>query len=98
MIRGLWERSSALRGESLIEDMDLVPKEFYKKLTNTDDIWEVRVKLASDIFRILGFPDSNQIVLTNGFVSKSQQTPRREIQIAEQRKADYFTRKGERDE
>ena len=81
---------------SLIEDMDLVPKEYYKKLTNTDDIWEVRIQLASDIFRVLGFPDSNHVVLTNGFVKKSQQTPRREIQTAEQRKADYLTRKGER--
>jgi len=47
---------------SLIEDIDQVPKEYYKKLTGTDDIWEVRVQLASDIFRILGFPDSNHIV------------------------------------
>lgn len=81
---------------NLNETMDQVPKEYYKKLTGTDEIWEVRVQFASVIFRILGFNDENKLVLTNGFVKKSQKTPRREIDIAEQRKADYFTQKGER--
>ena len=39
----------------IIRDIDFVPKEYLKKLINTDDIWEIRVKSGGNIFRILGF-------------------------------------------
>jgi len=29
----------------LIENIDIVPRKFFKKLESTDDIWEVRVQL-----------------------------------------------------
>jgi phage-related protein len=78
----------------LIKDLAVVPKEYLKKLASTQDIWEVRVKVANNIFRILGFFDEKQIlVLTNGFAKKSRKTPRKEITLAEQRKKDYMERK-----
>lgn len=77
----------------LIRDFEIIPKEYFKKLVNTQDIWEVRVKSGNNIFRILGFFDKDQfIVLTNGFAKKSQKTPAREISLAEQRKKDYLER------
>ena len=39
----------------IIEEYKVVPKQYFKKLVNTDDIWEVRVILSSNIFRILVF-------------------------------------------
>jgi phage-related protein len=33
------------------------------------------------------------IVLTNGFAKKTQKTPSQEIELAEQRKRDYLSRK-----
>jgi phage-related protein len=64
-----------------------VSKEYFKKLVGTDDIWEIRIKFGRDIFRILCFFDDGKIiVLTNGFVKKSQKTPWSEIKLAERRK------------
>ena len=39
----------------LIRDLHIIPKEYLKKLVNTDDIWEVRVQSGNNIFRILCF-------------------------------------------
>ncbi len=78
----------------LIEEYQIVPKQYFKKLVNTDDIWEVRVVSSSNIFRLLGFFDEeNLIILTNGFVKKSRKTPKKEIKLAEKRKIDYLKRK-----
>ena len=80
----------------LIEKLDQVPVQYFKKLKNTDDIWEVRARIGSNSFRVLGFNDGNEfIILTNGFSKKSQKTPKQEIKLAEQRKADFLSRKGD---
>lgn len=80
----------------LIKEFDVVPKEYFKKLKGTDQIWEVRVQYANNIFRILGFLDGNRfVILTNGFAKKSQKTPIQEIKLAEQRKKDYLGRKND---
>jgi phage-related protein len=78
----------------IIRDIDFVPKEYFKKLVNTDDIWEIRVKSGSNIFRILGFFYKNKIIiLTNGFMKKTQKTPLKELKLAQNRKKDYLERK-----
>jgi len=80
----------------LFEYSKRVPKEYFKKLSGTSGIWEVRFQSGSNIFRLLGFIDNGRfVVLTNGFQKKSQKTPKNEIQIAEQRKSDFLLRKGE---
>jgi len=80
---------------NIIEEQNIVPKQYFKKLVNTDDIWEVRIILSSNIFRLLSFFDGNNLViLTNGFVKKTQKTPQKEIKLAEQRKKDYLKMKG----
>lgn len=76
-----------------VEEIDKVPAAYLKKLTNTDDIWEIRVQSGNTIFRFLGFFDKgNFIILTNGFQKKTQKTPRSEIFLSEQRKQDYLAR------
>jgi len=80
----------------LVEELDTVPVQYFKKLINTDDIWEVRVQFGGDIFRLLGFFDEDEdmlVVLTNGFAKKTQKIPPQEIKLAEQRKQDYLSRK-----
>ncbi len=72
----------------------MVPKQYFKKLEGTQEIWEVRADLGNDAFRLLGFWDQGQlIILTNAFAKKAQKTPSREITMAEQRRADYLNRK-----
>jgi len=78
----------------LVEDLDLVPSNYFKKLVNTQDLWEVRASAGSHIFRLIGFFDGpNIIVVAHAFQKKTQKTPKRAIKIAEERKKDYFRRK-----
>ncbi len=78
----------------LIEELDVVPGQYLKKLVNTDDIWEVRVQFGGNIFRLLGFFDgATLLILTNGFAKKSQKVPRQEIELATRRKNEYLARK-----
>ncbi len=78
----------------LIEDMEIIPVKYFKKLVNTDDIWEVRVQAGNNIFRLLGFLEGGQLVILNhAFQKKTQKTPKKEIQIAEARKKDHLRRR-----
>ncbi len=78
----------------LIREVDRVPSKYFKKLVNTNDIWEVRVNVGSDTFRFLGFFDGQElIILTNSFHKKSQKTPKKEIELAESRKREYLSRR-----
>jgi len=78
----------------IIQEKKHPPVQYFKKLVNTDEIWEARIQISGDIFRILGFMDTEEIiVLTNGFAKKTQKTPQQEIELAESRKKDYFARK-----
>ena len=81
----------------IIEQLDIVPRKFFKKLQRTDDIWEVRVQQGNNIFRILGFLDGkNLVILSHGFAKKSQKIPQKEIATAEKRKQDYYNRKAKK--
>jgi phage-related protein len=78
---------------TLVEEIDRIPENHFKKLRGTDGIWEGRIQLGVRTFRLLGFFYSNAtFVVTNGFAKKSQKTPRREIQTAERYKQDYYER------
>ncbi|TVR77313.1 MAG: type II toxin-antitoxin system RelE/ParE family toxin [Chitinophagaceae bacterium] len=71
-----------------------VPIKFFKKLENTDGIYEVRVITSKKSIRILCFRDEGTLViLTNAFFKKSQKTPRNEIKLAEKLKGEYLKQK-----
>ena len=56
-----------------------------------DGIFEVRVIIGNDSSRVLYFfLEGQRIVFTNGFVKKTQKTPRREIETAIRYRADYM--------
>ena len=78
----------------LIEELDRVPSNYFKKMVNTAELWEVRVAAGSNIFRLIGFFDGqNLVVLAHAFQKKTQKTPKQAIEIAEERKKEYFRRK-----
>lgn len=55
-----------------------------------DGIFEIRTKLGSDITRVLYFFVVGQkVILTNGFVKKTQKSPPGEIERAKRYRADY---------
>lgn len=58
-----------------------------------DGIFEIRGKVGSDITRVLYFFYlDGKIILTNGFINKTQKTPRKEIKLAKLRRQDYIER------
>ena len=78
----------------LIETQKQVPEDYLKHLEGTEGLYEVRVQLGSDIFRIFCFFDEGKlIVLANGFQKKSQKTPKSEIEKALKIKYEYETEK-----
>jgi phage-related protein len=79
---------------SLLEDLDFIPSQYFKKLSGSKEIWECRIKFGSNIYRIFCFFWKESIViLTHGIIKKSQKTPKREIKTAEDYKQDFLMRK-----
>ncbi len=61
-----------------------------------DGIFEVRGKVGNDISRVLYFFYYNgKIIMTNGFIKKSQKTPKKEIDLAKKYRKEYIERFGE---
>lgn len=59
-----------------------------------DGIFELRAKVGTDISRVLYFfVIGRKVVLTNGFIKKTQRTPPAEIERAKAYRADYLSRK-----
>lgn len=58
-----------------------------------DGIFEIRGKVGTDITRVLYFfYYDGKIILTNGFIKKTQKTPTKEIQLAKKRRNEYMER------
>jgi phage-related protein len=69
-------------------------REPYSKFLG-DGIFEVRVKQGTNISRVLYFFISGKkIILTNGYVKKSQKTLPSEINLAKKYREEYFERRG----
>ena len=61
-----------------------------------DGIFEVRGKVGNDISRVLYFFYYNgKIIMTNGFIKKTQKTPKSEIELAKKYRKEYLERFGE---
>lgn len=79
---------------NLIEDLPRIPETYLKHIEGTEALFEIRVQVASDIFRIFCFFDKGQlVVLANGFQKKTQKTPKQEIEQALKIKAEYENEK-----
>jgi phage-related protein len=78
----------------VIEEIDRVPEIYLKHLKNTTGLYEIRVQVGSNIFRIFCFFDlDNIVVVGHGFQKKSQKTPKQQIVRAEQIKKEYYESK-----
>ena len=60
-----------------------VPEKYFKHLEGTNGLYEIRVEVGSNIYRIFSFFDKgNIVVLGNAFKKKTQKTPKQEIEKA----------------
>lgn len=78
----------------LQEKGNLLSEPYSKHLD--DGIFEIRGKVGSDISRVLYFfYFGGKIIVTNGFIKKTQKTPSKEIEKAKCYRKDYLERFGE---
>ena len=78
----------------LIENLQRVPELYLKHIENTEGLYEIRVQMGSDIYRIFCFFDQGQlVVIANGFQKKTQKTPKQEIELALKIKGEYENEK-----
>jgi len=78
----------------VIRTVDIIPQKFLKHISETEGLYEIRIKVGSDIYRVFCCFDAGRIViLFNGFQKKSQKTPKKEIKKALKIKQAYFEKK-----
>lgn len=87
-------RAKLLKSIELLGDYGNSLREPYSKYLN-DGIFELRIKQANDISRILYFfVVGKKIILTNAFIKKTQKTPKSEIEMAKKYRTDFIEREG----
>jgi phage-related protein len=79
----------------LVEQLDPVPAQYFKKLVDSEGLWEVRAQHGGDTFRLIGFFDGPRFLVASGFAKKTEKTPRQELEVAEARRQDFLSRRKE---
>ena len=75
----------------LIATLEKVPEKYFKHLSSTNGLFEIRVEVGSNIYRVFCcFDKGKLVILLNGFQKKTQKTPANEIQLAEKLMKEYF--------
>ena len=78
----------------ILETVERLPITYLKYIEGTNGLFEVRVQLGSDIFRIFCCFDGNRlVVLFSGFQKKTQKTPTKEIERALRIMDEYYNEK-----
>ena len=86
-------RSKLLMILKILQEKGNLLSEPYSKHLD-DGIFEIRGKVGSDISRVLYFfYFGGKIIVTNGFIKKTQKTPSKEIKRAEDIRIEYFNTK-----
>ncbi len=77
-----------------IETLERIPQHYLKHVEGTNGLYEARIQLASNIWRVFCFFDEDRLViLLNGFQKKTQKTPQREIHKAVVLMKEYYESK-----
>jgi phage-related protein len=80
-----------------IETFERIPKNYLKAISGTKGLYEARIKLGSNIWRVFCFFDKGKLViLLNGFAKKSQKTPKKEIKKAQRLMESYYSEKNKK--
>lgn len=80
-----------------IETLERVPASYLKAMEGTNGLYEARIQLGSNIWRVFCFFDKGRLViLLNGFTKKTQKTPKNEIAKAVKLMGEYYEQKNGR--
>lgn len=89
-------RDKIIKVLDIIENVDRIPSTYLKYIEGTDGLFEIRVQLGNNIFRVFCFFDGNRLViLLSGFQKKTQKTPKKEIDRAVKLMQEYYNDKKE---
>lgn len=79
---------------NLLETIEHVPEKYFKHLSGTEGLYEIRVEFESNIYRIFSFFDAGKLIVAiNGFQKKTNKTPKSETDKAFKIKTQYFNEK-----
>jgi phage-related protein len=77
-----------------IETLERVPTNYLKSMEGTKGLYEARIQLGTNIWRVFCFFDKGKLViLLNGFTKKTQKTPREAITKAIGLMKEYYEQK-----
>lgn len=77
-----------------IETLERVPSNYLKSMEGTNGLYEARIQLGSNIWRVFCFFDNGKLViLLNGFQKKTQKTPKIELEKALKLMTKYYSEK-----
>lgn len=83
-------RAKTVRSIQMLQELGFDLREPYSKPLG-DGIFELRAQVGNNISRVLYFFIVGQrVILTNGFIKKTQKTPDREIELAKKYRSDYL--------
>ena len=75
----------------MVETQRMIPKKFFRIIEGSDGIYEIKVEIESNIYRVFCCMDEGAVVvLFHGFQKKTQKTPLKEIAKAEKIREEYF--------
>jgi phage-related protein len=78
----------------IIEFQQRIPEKYLKHLEGQKGLYEARITLGSNIWRVFCFFDKGKLViLLNGFQKKSKRTPKPEIEKASLLMREYYKEK-----
>lgn len=76
---------------NLVRIEEHIPSKFFRNIETVAGLFEIRIEIESNIFRIFCcFDEGRLVVLFNGFQKKSQKTPLKEIEKAALIMKEYF--------
>lgn len=79
-----------------IETLERIPSNYLKAIEGSAGLFEARIQLGSNIWRVFCFFDSGKLViLLNGFQKKTQKTPKNEIEKAKRLMDEYHQEKNQ---
>lgn len=80
-----------------IETLERLPSNYLKFMSGTEGLYEARIQLGSNIWRVFSFFDNDKLViLLNGFQKKTQKTPKNEIDKAMRLMTEYYSQKSKK--
>lgn len=87
-------RDKIIKILDIIEQVERIPTTYLKYIEGTNGLFEVRIQLGSNIFRVFCFFDGNKfVILLTGFQKKTQKTPSTEIDRAVKLMNEYYAEK-----